>query len=221
MPNWLDVMKFLAAEDDRVVWLSALVAVVVVVAPALIIKDWRERLAKPLGAVGWSFTDSWASTLTEVGALLGVLVAAQLVGPEVQPLSGTDLAGLSLLFGALAAVAPLVFNAISELAPDTPNAEGPLYRGYVWGFLLACIVTLWAVLGELATLAILLREATTLPHLVSITFQSMAGVASVLVVIYAWRTMGGVIRYRAAKTTIVAFGPGGSELTGQAGWKLL
>jgi hypothetical protein len=212
--GWL---RFWEGDGGRLLLLSAAIAAVFVVVRAF---TYRTRLDRPLGAVGWSFTDSWASMLTAFGALLGTLVGADLVGAGARPVPKNALIGLNLLFGALVLIAPLVFSAVAKTAPEGPEPEGPKYQGYVGFFLLSCFVTLWAVLGELGALVILLREST-LTRAVSSTFQVTAAIASILVLTYAWRSIKAVIEYRSGERVVVARAADGGARMGGARWSLL
>src|SRR5438874_1354013 len=81
-----------------------------------------------LGEINWSFSDSWASNLTALGALLGTILAASGVIPKgASPLSTRGLAGLSLLFGFLVLLAPVLYSAFARVAPLLPDdtGEGP------------------------------------------------------------------------------------------------
>lgn len=108
-------------------------------------------LLGPAPGPKWSY-DSWATHLTAVGALLGtVLGAATLPAVPVQ-IDKESLVGLSLLFAGLAAAGPFVFQAIRS--PDAKAGEEEGNWGYTWGLLIACWLTLGAVLGELTTLGL-------------------------------------------------------------------
>jgi membrane protein implicated in regulation of membrane protease activity len=71
------------------------------------------------------------------------------------------------------------------------------YQGYVWSFLLASFVTLWAVLGELATLWFLLTEIGvqgTLSTGPLRVFQGVLLLAGLLVFFYTWRSFGQIVK---------------------------
>lgn len=129
-----------------------------------------------MGTATWDFSTSWASNLTVVGALLGTALSAAL---------GTlQHSTLNLLFLLLAFLAPLAYAVLGRQVPVIPtqaqeqqsiwtivrriqDAQQPTqllsyqYQGYVWGFLCACLFTVWAVLGELATLFLLSGDLPT------------------------------------------------------------
>lgn len=100
----------------------------------------------------WSF-DSWATHLTAVGALLGTVLGAATLPAVPMQIDKESLVALSLLFAGLAVAGPFVFQAIRS--PDAKAEDGEEGNwGYVWGLLIACWLTLGAVLGEVATLGL-------------------------------------------------------------------
>ena len=104
----------------------------------------------------WSF-DSWATTLTAGGAILGTVLATATYPAVPRQIDKESLVRLSLLFGALVVVAPFVFQAIRRPTPSAADQDAGLW-GYNWSLLLACSITCGAVLGELAASALLSWE---------------------------------------------------------------
>jgi hypothetical protein len=152
---------------------------------------FRRHLGDAVGPPNWNFSDSWASTLTAVGALFGTIVAANVLPKKPHYLPLSYYAGLSLFFGVLVVMAPFVFNA-TRRGLAKPTGDGTAgFEGTVWALLLASFVTLWAVLGELATLMVIAREL-----LRGVTFgiaASVFGLVIALVILYSWRSLGVVI----------------------------
>src|SRR5690349_613703 len=73
---------------------------------------WRARLRAELdwrlGDAKWDFTSSWASTMTAVGAVLGLtLSAGSILGGGA---AKSEFGGLNLLFGFLVVLAPLFYK---------------------------------------------------------------------------------------------------------------
>jgi hypothetical protein len=103
----------------------------------------------PLGYVvfpgaSWSFTGSWATSLTGVGAILGLILSASGLLSDVLPgLAVGLIAGVNIAYLLLVGLAALVFKASHDV--DARPTYG--------AFLLAGFVTLWAVVGELLTIA--------------------------------------------------------------------
>jgi hypothetical protein len=149
------------------------------------------HLKERLGPVAWKFTDSWASNLTAVGAILGTLVSAELLPERRVYVSEDWLKALNVFFGVLLVVAPFVYS--SMRVPTKPYPEGdkePEYKGLVVGFLLACGITLWAVVGELMTTALFVLEARGKLGLDTILIPGLILAGSLLLAMaYAWNTM--------------------------------
>jgi hypothetical protein len=211
------IERLLAAWDGGVlVWGSLGLSVILV---ALCWSKLRSdhKLADPLGEVEWSFTDSWASMLTAVGALLGTILATSGILPmNAEPLSSNALTGLNLFFGALVVIAPLIFSAVQMVQPPVKDDEGPRYKGFVWGFLLACLLTIWGVLGELGTLFLLLREveAGFFNEPVMWLFAAVLFAAIVAVFVYSANRILATISWKPAEGLV-------ADTTPARRWRLL
>ena len=108
-----------------------------------------------LGPPKWDFTTSWASSFTVVGALLGtVLLNSGAVPADTEHMPVAAYAGLNLFFGVMMVLAPLFYVALQK-APSNPENT---FRGSVRAFLFSSSLMLWAVLGELSTLLLLLDD---------------------------------------------------------------
>ena len=111
---------------------------------------------------------------------------------------------LSLFFGALVLIAPLIYmifppqkaanakiigsNKHRNMWHDSLHLLSPLVGGT--GVVLANILTLWAVVGELAATWFLLSDLEkSLPLLVIHLFQIILVLAVVLALIYDWQTI--------------------------------
>jgi hypothetical protein len=101
----------------------------------------------------WTAKDSWVTNIAALGAILGTVISDagyKLTGPE----AGVTL--LFIVFGGVAVAAPVVYGATAKLESQGINDT----TGSVWGFLLAGAATLFAALGELATLGLLVMTVT-------------------------------------------------------------
>jgi len=155
----------------------------------------RADLMKRMGQPGWDFTASWASNFTVVGAVLGTILGAGVLPDQTHLFPKGSYAALNLLFGVITVLAPIAY-----LASQTPDAPSNQLRGYVWSFLLTTLITLWAVLGELATIAFLLyeiRNGGSLPSSVTYLFAGVMLVAALLMLVYVWRGVPATIREQA------------------------
>lgn len=100
----------------------------------------------------WSF-DSWATTSTALGALLGVVLGSAVLPAVPRQISKDSLIAINLLFGGMVVVAPFIFQVIRRSRASPANQDAGLW-GYNWVLALACSITCGAVLGELATLSL-------------------------------------------------------------------
>jgi len=123
----------------------------------------RKEIGLPdrLGPTNWDFSGSFASNLTVLAAILGTILAASVLPNTSSAPSGTY-AGLNLMFGVLVILGPFVYTATQKAETihptQDPAATAPQYQGYVYGFFLGTVLTLWAVLGELATIGLVFNE---------------------------------------------------------------
>jgi hypothetical protein len=144
---------------------------------------------KVIGDPTWDFSKSWASNVTVVGAILGTVLSAKVLPATTVVVSPSGYTALSLLFGALVVVAPLLFVATRKGRAD---AKGPVYTGYGWAFLVASSVTLWGVIGQLTTVGLVLYEAehsTALARGAVIPVWCVIGLALLLVVVYGQKSI--------------------------------
>jgi hypothetical protein len=233
------LMDFLLLSDpmNAITLGTGLAALVLVdLAAARAHTHWGDRMGSPTWAVGMS----WASTIAVLGALLTIILASgALPTPATTDLRASDaavaLAGLSLLFGLLALLAPALYQAmgtravpsppvapavdatatdaeraaakraqwdrrmkvIDPIAPDPDPNPKAYFVGFVGGYIAACVLTVWAVLGELVTILVLLLprlEAGGLTPEATWIFRFCLIGALVVVVIYVLNTIPQVMR---------------------------
>ena len=150
-------------DEDWPAWilrgsLAAFVALMAVVALIALLRGEIGLLGNRAPGPKWSF-DSWATTLTAAGAVLGTVLGSATLPEIPRQISKADLVGLNLLFGALVVVGPFAFQALRH-----PKASAADQDGGNWGYnatlLLSCSITGAAVLCELAALALLGWELT-------------------------------------------------------------
>jgi hypothetical protein len=179
-----------------IVFASLGVALVFVVARWLSFKrDAQCTLKSRMGPVDWKFTDSWASTLTVVGALLGTILASNALPAETSLQPKITYAGLNFLFGVVIVLAPLIYTATAapvQVTRRNVHGKEPQFQGYIWSFLAASCLTVWATVGELATVFGLfneLRLADSMPLAIVGLLGALVAVAVVLLVRYSWTSI--------------------------------
>lgn len=187
-----------------VIYGSLLVAVILMVYRAVTV---GKRLGYRMGPVNWDFSVSWASTFTVVGAFLGTVLGESGVVPETTYyLPNAAYGGLNLMFGLIALLAPLVYAAMRSVDPPEPVADvkEPKYHGFVWTFLLSSALTLWAVLGELVTVGLLLAEIQrggAVPDSVIVVLVVLGAFSLILVCAHVLRGTRWVVAYQTEPPT--------------------
>lgn len=195
-------MKIVIASWDSIVIVGTLVI------SSLVVYTSYQKMGLPadtlnerIGNPQWNFSTSWATTLTTVGALLGTVIATpSLSGIQMQ-------SGLSLFFGMVVLIAPLMYTASTKRFPPDPNAKDGAYQyeGTIRMLLLTCLLTVWGVSGELVTVATtfyLLMQESFVSLLALIIFGLFLLVALVYAFRYAYRSIPWTIQdLQADKTT--------------------
>jgi hypothetical protein len=146
------------------------------------------KLSDELGPVDWDFTQSWATSLTTVGALLGVVLSGTDIPSTGNSVNKTDFVTLNLVFGVLAVAGPFVWSTLRRGSAAGGRAR---FTGSVRGFLLASGVVLCATTGELGTLITfgVTQENGSARVILAVLF----GMLLALSIVYAWRTVAEVV----------------------------
>jgi hypothetical protein len=167
-------------------------AILIVVICYLYLRKNHYYLTELMGKGQWEFSKSWATNITILGSLFCTIIAQDTD-------DALKYAGLSVFFGVLVVVSPLVYNAASQ--PHTKhNANGDeeiQYLSPLWAFLISATLTLWAVLGQLATVITLLTSValkTSLSYSVTSLLLVCMVLATALVVIYGYKTIIWTVR---------------------------
>lgn len=186
------------------------------VAAALVIARWlawgpnaasRPQPGQRVGPGNWSFNDSWASTLTAFGAVIGGILASNVLPAQGRYVSVQNIVLLNIVFGFLVVLAPFVYTAtgvkviVPGFPPGTPPTVG--YEGTVITFLIASAMTLWAALGEVGTMALAAAELShggTVFYVVAIVLL----IVSALMLTYVWRSIRWVLDVQATHQAMLA-----------------
>ena len=174
----------------QLVVLALIVGVSLALVRAWAVPDIRRRWSLPIGNIGWNFSDSWATNLTTIGAILGTVASAGLLPDEPMLLGKEAYAGLNLFFGSLVVLAPFLFVATARLglAEDKKSQQRD---GYAKWFVISAALTLAAVIGELFTLAALLIDGFLrgTSALLIVIVGLVIAVGGFFVLVHAWRTI--------------------------------
>jgi hypothetical protein len=159
-----------------------------------LVSVWHFGLRSRMGHATWDFSQSWATNLTVAGAVVTTLLGFSGLPEYGEFMSKNSYLSLGLLFGVLVTLAPSVYNftrrPVSVPIPDpddATNTTGSRLEGHVFGFLLASFLTLWGVLGQLATIALLLSELVRsgpLPSSMGWAFHGVIAVLALSLLVY-------------------------------------
>ena len=180
----------------------------------------RPSLGQRLGPPSWRFSDSWASNVTAVGAVLTAVVVSGLAAPAGRYVSPPGVAALAVFWGFLVVLAPFVYSATSSpVTPPgspLPSGGGLALEGTVGAFLVSSAITVWAVLGQFATLALLVADLTGPRGVFRMALVVLVAAAAMLVR-YAWCSILWVVEAQVAhEQRVAASGP-----AARPGWSIL
>jgi hypothetical protein len=136
----------------------AMLGFAIVFTVGLLLGGVTGELFKPAPGPKWSF-DSWATTLTAVGGILGTALGAVTLPDIPREIGKESLIRLNLLFGVIVVVGPFLFQAIRNPKVRATDQDSA-FTGWNFTLLLACAITAGAVFGELTTLGLLGWELT-------------------------------------------------------------
>ena len=156
----------------------------------LVLKNLEFTLFRRTKSAKWDFGDSWASISTAIASILtGLLGLTDLFGaePNVSKLP----VALSLFFGFLIILAPVLYNAV-QLPDATASDAEP--RGFIILYLLASTVVLWAAFGQLSTTQYLFDSLTEVPGETVQVFRGMFTAAQFVVACYAFFRIWSAVR---------------------------
>lgn len=179
------------------------VAVAVVLLTALLLRLGNKPLFHVMGGVNWSFERSWGANVTLGGALLMTLLGLTMFPDRPHLMTKASYSLLQILFGAIVALAPLVYNLIRrEVQVNSGGSPKVEVQGYVITFLIAGGLVLWAAMGQVVTLSVVTEEfifGGALEKSAGRTLQGLAGLLFLLLLVYGFRSL-----YLTAKTVSAA-----------------
>jgi hypothetical protein len=204
-PKFSD-LEIRVPEEPLMGWIfigTLLITVVVVGITALSLHRRKIRLFHVMGSVNWSFEKSWGANVTLGGALLMTLIGLTMFPDRPHLMTKASYSLLQVLFGALVSLAPLVYNLIRrEVQVNSGGIPRVEVQGYVFTFLIAGGLVLWAAMGQVATLATVSEEFVSggaLDQASGRTLQGLAALLFVLLLVYGFRSL-----YMTAKTVSAA-----------------
>jgi hypothetical protein len=144
-----------------------------------------KTLLKRMGATEFSSKESWATTVAGAGGLVSAIGAGTgFIPAETTNLTKGEFTGLGLLFLAIPVVAALAYATLTT--QEKKSKVGLQDQGFVVTFLIAGALTIGAVVGQVLTLAFLVKEATAKDVAASIDLAYLVvfGSAIVMSVLY-------------------------------------
>jgi len=192
-------------------WVDPTIFGSLILAVALVVVLWltmwtngegadRPSLTDRVGPASWDFSRSWGSNLTVIGALLGTIISAGVL-PRDSSVSKETFAALNLLFAALIVLGPFIYNATRTRVDARRSAviAEPQFQGFVWSFLVATAITLWAVLGEIATTFAIfseLQSADAVPDVALWLLGAVMLIGGVLLLPMTWSRARAIIEFQ-------------------------
>lgn len=176
------------------IFLSALLTTILVVFITMInLRRQGISLFHLMGAPNWSFEKSWGANVTLGGALLMTLLGLTIFPDHPRLMAKTSYTFLQIIFGALVSLAPLVYNLIHrDVQVNNNGITQVTSQGYVLFFLIAGAIVLWAAMGQVATLGILIQEFVSsgvLDEGTGYALESLAALLFVLLLVYGLRSL--------------------------------
>jgi hypothetical protein len=154
---------------------------------------WKHR-TEPMGASQWSFSSSAATNITFLGTVLGTVIASSALPDYPHYMTKQGYIVASLLFSIMAGLAPILYNFLCEPSGDGATDPQQLnLRGSVLLFLLADTLTIWAALGQLATIALLFAEFAArllVPIIAQYLAWTIGGAVGCSLVVFCFRIAG-------------------------------
>lgn len=168
-------------------------------------KNRDTTLSSPMGPAHWDFKATWASNITVFGTIVTSVLSFTALPADTRYLTHAQYLSMSLLWTLVIALAPAVYSFLRTPAiqpvPEAAASAAPDYDGYVGGFLIAALFTLWAVFGQLATLGYLVVElggVHLIPPLALWSFEALLGFVALGLLVYGYRSVIDTIAYQAA-----------------------
>jgi hypothetical protein len=182
------------ARDIRMIIYGSLILAVIVTFISAILLTIRN--SSPLDRMGpgkWDYNQSWASTITGMGLILGSVLSAQVLPAAPIHLPKQSYGALGVLFAALIVLAPLLYNMVRfpvQVHPDPkqPDKTEIQYQGFVGVFLVASTLTVWGATGQLITIGLLfdeIRRMGVLPPGAVLTLQTTLGCVSLFLLLFS------------------------------------
>jgi hypothetical protein len=182
-----------ATRVGYIVGVDLLVSVVVVAITCISLSRKKISLLRRMGGATWTFGQSWGANVTIGAGLLGTFLTLVAFPEHPQILDKGSYTLLQALFAALIALAPLVYGLFRRDVQANINGVATTdSQGYVMMFLFAGGLVLWAALGQLTSLGVLIREFVLGEGLAPFTgniLEALVLILWLLLVVYALHSL--------------------------------
>lgn len=165
------------------------------------------NLQNKMGIASWSAKTGWLSNLTTIG-ILSSLISSTALFPEKfdKSIDKAEFLALQVFFALLLVAGSLMYNAFLgvEKVPVL-DSEGNItdyeveYFGSLLNFLIASVISLWAVFGEIISIHLLLGEVLSLGSNVLLVYTVILEITTLISVIYAVRTVFQKAKYESGE----------------------
>jgi hypothetical protein len=225
-------LHLLNAEAERYAncLMSALVVTLVLVcictltAYGMTTKRWPKMRDK-MGMPSWEVSKSWASNLSTLGGLLGVLIGAAILPDYPTILRKQTYSALNVLFFSFSVIAPFVYVAFRTQTGRTVPPDGlPEYNGYVGMYILAGGLAVAAAVAQLLTLVVLLNDLDNLGVLTKLGAVGAQGVVitvMIAITIYGVRSMHETLKWQHTAGEATVKPADASPATQKVTWSIL
>lgn len=140
----------------------------------------------------WDFGKSWASNLTALAILTTLIGADRIVTDTSLPtwMNLSEVLALDIVFLLMIPVSQLLYIALQQPLEVSDETGNVTYQdqGFVWSFLLASSLVVWAALGELGLTFYIAFSLGDVNQTLQIFLQVMTLVATAILVLYVYRS---------------------------------
>jgi hypothetical protein len=156
---------------------------------------WKSEM----GQGQWEFSSSYATNVAVLGSVLTTILASTALPSTTKILPSDAYGALGVFFGLTVAVAPMLYSGTTthtEVKPAEFDTAAE-YHGKVWGFVLAVIITVWGLLGSLATGFLTLLEIEyggALPSAAGTALAVLLGLTALFVLNYTNVHIVGILK---------------------------
>ena len=152
-------------------------------------------LRNGMGQPAWDLDKSFASNVTFLGSIVGVVLATTVLPDQLVLASRKTYISLNIVFSALIGLAPFVFTAIASVRRAATAGAAP--GGFVCTFLVSAALTGWGALGQVTMLMALffeLRATASIAVPIALCFELVLGLVLIELLLYVPTTTFAILQ---------------------------